>query len=119
MDKLVVIATHAEDNPEMATLPFLVGVAATASEMFPVLLLQSMGVYLATKGYAKLVHESSFPPMDELLNAFLDGKGKLLVCEPCMRRRGIKDEDLVEGAIVANAPAMMKEIAEAKNVVSY
>jgi predicted peroxiredoxin len=119
MDKLFIIVTHAEDNPELATMPMLMAVTATASEMYPVVLLQSMAVHMATKGYAEKVHEAFFPPMDELLQAFLEGKGRLLVCEPCMKKRGIAKEDLIEGAIVANAPTIIKEIADAKNVISY
>jgi len=117
--KLVIVATHAEDNPEKAILPFVMACTATASEMEPVVVLQAMGVYLARKGYAETIEVSSFPPLDELIEAYLEGKGGLLVCSPCMNKRGIKPEDLIEGAVVVNAPTVIKEIAEAKQVVSY
>jgi uncharacterized protein involved in oxidation of intracellular sulfur len=119
MEKLLIISTHAEDNAEKATLPFVVAVAALASEMRPVIALQSMGVYLATKGYAKLVHESSFPPLEDLLKSFMEGGGRLIVCSPCMKKRGIEPSDLIEGAVVVNAPTLVKEIGEAKAVLTY
>lgn len=119
MEKLLIISTHAEDNPEKATLPFVVAVAALASDMQPTIALQSMGVHLATKGYAKLVHESSFPPLEDLLRSFIEGGGRLLVCSPCMKKRGIDPADLVEGAVVVNAPTLVKEIGESKAVLTY
>jgi uncharacterized protein involved in oxidation of intracellular sulfur len=119
MEKLLIVGTHGEDNAEKATLPFIVAVAALASEMQPVSALQSMGVYLATKGYAKLVHELSFPPLEDLLKSFIEGGGKLLVCSPCMKKRGIEPSDLIEGAVVVNAPTLVKEIGEAKAVPTY
>lgn len=119
MEKLLIIATHAEDNPEKATLPFVVAVTALASEMQPVVALQSMGVYLAKKGYAKMVHESSFPPVDELIDSYLSSGGKLLVCSPCMKKRGLEPSDLIEGAVIVNAPTLVKEIGEAKAVLTY
>lgn len=119
MQKLLIISTHAEDNPEKATLPFVVGVTALASEMEAIIALQSMGVYLAKRGYAKMVHESPFPPVEELLKSFMEEGGKLLVCSPCMKKRGIEPSDLIEGAVVVNAPTLVKEIGEAKAVLTY
>ncbi|MBM4237233.1 MAG: sulfur reduction protein DsrE [Euryarchaeota archaeon] len=119
MEKILIISTHAEDNPEKATLPFVVAVTALASNMQPIVALQSMGVYLATKGYAKIVHEASFPPVEELIETFIDGGGKLLVCSPCIKKRGIEQDDLIEGAVIVNAPTLIKEIGEAKAVLTY
>lgn len=119
MDKLVIIGTHAEENPEKAILSFVMACTATASEMDPVVVLQGPGVWLARKGYAKTISVSSFPPLDELLEAFQESKGRLLVCAPCMNKRDIQPEDLVEGSVVVNAPTVIKEIGEAKQVITY
>jgi len=119
MEKLVIIGTHSEENPELAILPFVMACTATASEMEPVVVLQGPGVWLARKNYAKTISVSSFPPLDELMEAYLESKGRLLVCAPCINKRGMTQEDLVEGAVVVNAPTVIKEIGEAKQVVSY
>ncbi len=119
MDKLVIIATHGEENQELATLPFVMAVTGTASEMEPILVLQASAVWLAKKGYAEIIKVTGFPPLDELLEAFQEGKGRLLVCAPCMSKRGLKEEDLIEGATVVNAPTVISEIGEAKQVVTY
>jgi predicted peroxiredoxin len=119
MDKLVIIGTHGEENPELAILPFVMACTATASEMDPVVVLQGPGVWLARKGYAKTISVSSFPALDELMDAYLESKGRLLICAPCINKRDIDPEELVEGAVVVNAPTVIKEIGEAKSVVTY
>jgi len=119
VEKLVIIGTHGEENPEKAILPFVMACTATASNMDQVMILQGPGVWLARKGYAKTISVSSFPPLDELLEAFQESKGRILVCAPCLKKRNIQPEDLVEGAVVINAPTVIKEIGEAKAVLSY
>ncbi|MFP4169635.1 MAG: DsrE family protein [Methanomassiliicoccales archaeon] len=119
MEKLVIIGTHAEDDPEKATLVWVMACTATASEMEPVVVLQGMGVYMARKNYAAGIRVPSFPPVDELIEAFQESKGKLLVCAPCLNKRNLGQEDLLEGATIINAPTVIKEIGEATQVITY
>ena len=118
-DKLLIVSTHSEDDAERAIIPFVLGLTALSSGIESVILLQIMGVYMAKKGFAKNVVEHSFPPVKELIDQYLEAGGKLLVCNPCMKKRGLEAADLIEGAIVVNAPTIVKELGEAKNVVSY
>jgi uncharacterized protein involved in oxidation of intracellular sulfur len=118
-DKLVIITTQAEENPDKATLPFVLGNAALAMDVEATVILQSTAVYLAMKGYADHVQAAGFPPLPELLEAFFEGGGRLLVCSPCLQARKIKPEDLIpEGAIIAGA-TLVAEILSATNCLSY
>ena len=49
-EKIVIIATHAEENPDKATIPFIMGSAALAMDVEATIILQVTGVYLALKG---------------------------------------------------------------------
>lgn len=118
-DKLVIVSTHSEDDPERAIIPFVLGLTALSSGMESVIVLQVMGVYMAKKGFAQNVHEQAFPPVNELMDTYLESGGNILVCNPCMKKRGLEASDLIEGAVVVNAPTIVKEMGEAKNVVSY
>ena len=118
-DKLLIVSTHSEDDPERATIPFVLGLTALSSGMESVILLQVMGVYMAKKGFAQNVVEHSFPPVKELMDQYMEAGGKLMVCNPCLKKRGLEAADLIEGAIVVNAPTIVKEMGEARNVVSY
>ena len=118
-DKLVIIATHAEESPDKATIPFVMGSAALAMDVDVSIILQVTGVYLALKGYADHVHAAGFPPLLELQETFFEAGGKLLVCSPCMQARKIKPEDLVPQAEVIAGASLVSEVLSATNVVSY
>ncbi|MCA1989605.1 MAG: DsrE family protein [Desulfarculus sp.] len=117
--KLVIIATHAEENPDKATLPFVMGNTALAMDMDSTVILQSTGVYLAYRGYAEHVHAAGFPPLTELLATYLEAGGKLMVCSPCLEARKITPEELIEPAVIIAGATLIGEIASATNVVTY
>ena len=117
--KLVIIATHAEESPDKATIPFVMGSTALAMDVDVSIILQVTGVYLALEGYADHVHASGFPPLLELQETFLEAGGKLLVCSPCMQARKIEPEDLVPQAEVIAGATLVSEVISATNVVSY
>lgn len=119
MEKALFIVTHSEDDAERATLPFVMAVTALASDMQATIVLQMAGVWLAKEGHAKIVHESPFPPVIELMEQFKEAGGRLLVCQPCLKKRQIEPGELVEGAVIVNAPTIIKEAGEAKSVMVY
>jgi uncharacterized protein involved in oxidation of intracellular sulfur len=118
-DKLVIIATHAEESPDKATIPFVMGSAALAMDVDVSIVLQVTGVYLALKGYADHVHAAGFPPLLELQETFFEAGGKLLVCSPCIQARKIEPEDLVAQSEVIAGATLVSEVLSATNVVSY
>jgi len=118
-EKLLIIATHAEESPDKATLPFVIGNAALAMEVEATVALQGTGVYLAMKGYADHVHASGFPSLSELLEAFFEAGGKLMVCSPCIQARKIGEEDLIPQAVVIAGGTLVAEMLSATNVVNY
>jgi uncharacterized protein involved in oxidation of intracellular sulfur len=118
-DKLVIIATHAEESPDKATIPFVMGSTALAMDVDVSIILQVTGVYLALKGYADHVHAAGFPPLLELQETFFEAGGKLMVCSPCIQARKIKPEDLVPEAEVIAGASLVSEVISATNVVSY
>jgi uncharacterized protein involved in oxidation of intracellular sulfur len=117
--KIVVIATFAEENPDKATLPFVLGNASLAMDVEVSVILQGTGVYLALKGYPDHVHAAGFPALTELQAAFLEAGGKIMVCSPCIQARKITPEDLIPGAMVIAGATLVSEILSATNVVTY
>lgn len=118
-DKVVIIATHAEESPDKATIPFVMGSAALAMDVEVSIILQVTGVYLGIKGYADHVHAAGFPPLIELQETFFEAGGKLMVCSPCMQARKINPEDLLSQAEVIAGATLVSEVLSATNVVSY
>jgi predicted peroxiredoxin len=117
--KILIMVTHADENPEKATLPFVMANTALASDVEVVVALQSMAVYLAMKNYAKHVKTEGFPPLQELMNSMLKLGGKLYICGPCIKARNISPKDLIEEATIINAPALVNEMIEADATLNY
>ncbi len=116
---IAIVGTHAGEHTELAVMPFVIGTAALASDVDATIILQSMGVYLAQKGYAKHVHAADFPELEELIESFIELGGKIFVCGPCIKSRNISSDDLIEGAKVVNSPTVVATIVDADGTVSY
>ena len=119
MDKLLFIVTHATDDTERATVPFVLGTTALVSDIDATILLQMEGAWLAKKGQAQLVNDPAFPPLADLMAKFQESGGRIMVCGPCAKKRGLVLEDLADGITIVNAPTIVKEIGEARSVLVY
>lgn len=118
--KLILLCTHGPEDPERATIPFVMATVAQASDVEVVLGFQATGVLLVRKGCAEHIFASGFPPLKDLMNAYIEAGGKMLVCGPCVQSRQIDPkEDFIEGATVVNAATFIKEFTEATNVLVY
>ena len=118
-DKLIFVVTSADEKPDKATIPFALGNSALAMDAEATIILQSTGVFLGTKDYARHIHATSFPPLQQLMEIFKEEGGKLYACEPCLRARKIAAEDLLEGIEIVAGPTLVDAYLEAKNVVVY
>jgi len=119
-DKLIIMCTHGPEDPERATIPFVMATAAQASDVEVVMGFQATGALLVVKGNAEHILAPGFPPLKDLLDTYVEAGGKLLVCGPCVQSRKINpQEQFVAGATVVNAVTFVKEITEATNVLVY
>ena len=94
---LVNLATGLED-PERATIAFLVGAAAVARGGTVAMFLTKDAVRLALSGHAEGVACDGCPPLERLFEQYAEGGGELITCPICFNAR-----QLDEGALVANA----------------
>lgn len=119
-EKLIILCTHGPEDVELATIPFVVSTAAQASDVQVVMGFQGPSVTLVKKGVAETVAAPGFPPLIELLNAYIESGGEMLVCGPCVKSRQINPEtEFVHGAKVVNAATFVKEFTAATNVINY
>ena len=118
-DKLVFIVTHAGEDPERATFPFLMANAAQAMDTEAVVVLQGTSVFLAQKGYAEHVSAPGLTPLKTLVDNFVENGGRLLVCIPCIEERKIKPDDLIQGTELVKAGRLIHEINSAKSTLVY
>jgi uncharacterized protein involved in oxidation of intracellular sulfur len=118
-DKIVIIGTHGPEDPERATLPFVMATAAQTMDTEAVVILQGGGVLLAEKNIHEYVFAGGLPPLRDLLKTFLEEGGKLLVCTPCVQYRMIEQSKLVEGAELIAGARVVQESITAAAVLNY
>jgi predicted peroxiredoxin len=118
-EKLVFMVLHGPSHPEHATIPFVMAGAALASDVEVVLGFQADGVELVRRGGVDAVHAPDFPPLKKLMDDVRELGGKLLVCGPCLKSRGITADELVEGAEIVAAGRFVAEITSATNSLVY
>ena len=104
-------ATHGRDDPERATLPFIVANVAASADQEAIVLLTIEGVWLATKGYADDIQHQGMQPLSEVLASLLANGGEIWACGACTKPRGITDDDLIEGARIISAVDFVAELA--------
>jgi len=118
-EKIVLIATHAGEDPERATFPFLVANAAQSMDVEAVVVLQGTGVFLGKQGYAAHVLAPGLTPLQTLIDSFVANGGKILVCMPCIEERKISHADLIQGTELIKAGRLVVEMTSAKSTVVY
>jgi predicted peroxiredoxin len=109
--KILVHATHGQADPERATLPFIVANVAANADQEAVVLLTIEGVWLATKGYADTIEKAGFPPLRDVIQAFVANGGQIWACGTCAKPRGIGAGDLIAGATIVTAAHVVEYLA--------
>lgn len=116
--KLVIVNSRGLDD-ERSSVAWSIANAAAASEMEVTVFLVAAGADWARRGAAEFARPNPLdPPIGEMITTFLKNGGRILACPPCAKVRGYAPEDLVEGVILAGAPAMLQEIAQGAAAIS-
>lgn len=111
MPRFLAQATHGREDPERATLPFIVANVAASADQEAIVLLTIEGVWLATKGYADDIHFHGMQPLSEVIASLLAAGGQIWACGACTKPRGIVDEHLIQGARIISAVDVVAELA--------
>jgi predicted peroxiredoxin len=118
-DKLIFVVTCADETPDKASIPFALGNSALAMDAEAIIILQSTGVFLGKKDYARHIHAPGFAPLQQLMDIFKEEGGKLYACEPCIRARNMSAADLLDGIEIVSGPTLVDGYLDAKNVMIY
>ncbi len=117
--KFVVSLTCAKDDPDRATVAFVVANAAVASDKETVVFISTEGTRLSQKGYADGVHEQGFASLTELMTNFAKAGGTIYVCSPCFKKRGLDENNLVDGAIIVGGAKLVEFMSDGVSSVNY
>jgi len=119
IEKLVIISTIGDENPEKATLSFVLATAAQSMDVEVVMILQASAVVIAKEGEAEKINAPGLMPLKKLVDTFMELGGKLLLCSPCLKERNITANDLINGSTVIAAGSVVTEVLSATSVVTY
>ncbi len=117
--KLVIVVTTGPEDPEKATIPYVVANAALAMDVQVTMVLQAKGVLTATKGVYEHIISPGLKPLKELVEGIIPLGGKIFVCIPCIEERKISKDDLVDGCELVKAGKLVHEVMTADQVMSY
>lgn len=118
--RFCVTLTHCKQDPDKATVAFVVANAALGSEKETLVFLSTDGVWAAVKGeYEKVDEGAPFAPLKDLVDKFVAGGGQILVCAPCLKKRNISEEDLIPGARPAGGAALVEWLSDDPACVAY
>ena len=117
--RFCVSLTCAAADPDRATVAFVVANAAAASDKETLVFLSTEGVRLSQKGYSDAIHEEGFAPLKQLIENFVGAGGKIYVCSPCFKKRGLDDGNLIPGATVVGGAKLVEFLGDSTPAVSY
>jgi predicted peroxiredoxin len=119
MKKFCVTLTSAKNDPDKATVAFVVANAAAASEQETVMFLSVEAVRLCQQGYADDIAEEGFAPLKDLIANFVKAGGKVWVCSPCFKRRKLDESKLIPGATIVGGAKLVEFLSQGAPCVSY
>jgi len=119
-EKFCVSITQCKKDGDRATVGFVVANAALGSEKETLVFLSTDGVWAAVKGEMEKIDEGApFAPLRELVEKFIKGGGRILVCTPCMKKRGIDESRLIPGATPAGGASLVEFLSDGTPCVTY
>ena len=119
MAKMLINCTHGREDPERATLSFVVGNVAASADQEVVVPLTIEGVWNATRGYADNICKEGFQPLRDVMQSFVSNGGQIWACGACAKPRGITDADLVDGARIVTAASAVEYLASGASSISF
>jgi predicted peroxiredoxin len=117
-EKYMFTLTSFWQDPDRVAMPLVLGNSALALDHDVVIWLTLEGVYLAKSGAADTIIPKAFPPIKELLQAFIEGGGRIGICPPCGQLHGVTEDIMIDNAEWMGA-AVMVDLARGRNTFSF
>jgi len=103
--------SHAEAEPERATVPFIAAATAVVSGKSAVAVATIDGVLLGLPEVADRIEAAGMPPLIDLQHQLVEGGGEIWLCSACATKRGITgDRDLVPGTTIVGAARIVEAL---------
>jgi uncharacterized protein len=121
-DRFCVNLSSGPEALDKATVGFVVANAALASGKEVLVFLTVEAVRLGFANGADGLQAAGFAPLSELIATLGSNGGKILVCTPCAKARGLDEQLLVAGAVLGGGAGLVEFMTSGTNTaasVSY
>jgi predicted peroxiredoxin len=115
---LVVVITHGIDH-ELSSAGLTIACGGITAGMKVSIFLTSAGVDIVRRRAPDMTHVKPLEPLADLIRDFMARGGNLWACTPCVKSRGYRDEDLIEGVVVTGASKMHELIKAGAATLSF
>ena len=120
MTQLYIIGQWGPEAAERCYGPFVTGTTAQAQDIKTNIFLMMDAVYLMKKGIPEKIKAPGFPPLQDLIKAFLDEGGTIEVCSNSFEFRGMKESDFMDSRIqVSGAATMIDQVMKHEKVMFF
>lgn len=114
---LLFTVSHAETEPERATVPFIAAATAVVSGQRAVAVATIDGVLLGLPEIADRIEVDGMPPLVDLQRQLVQGGGEIWLCSACATKRGITgDRELVPGASIVGAARIVEALTQGRAI---
>ena len=117
--KLVIMATHGPEDPERATIPFVMGCAALASDVAVVIGFQADGVCLVHEGEAGTVEAAGLPAAGQAARRLPGARRHAPRLHPVRQEPRHRRMPLIPGTELVAAARFVAEVTSATSTLSY
>lgn len=118
MATIMINSSHGREDPERATLPFILAKNAVLGGQDTVVLLTIEAVRLATEGGADGIRHEGLPPVAEVMGEVIEGGGQIWACQSCTKPRGITEEHLIKGARIGSAMEVVELLSKGASTLT-
>ncbi len=117
--KLVVVISYGLDD-ERSSVAWSIANGGINSGLDVSVFLVSSGVEWARKGAADRAHPNpEDPAMIDMITNVINNGSAIGACPPCLKVRGIADDDLIDGVQVVGSVAIHDPIKDGAAVLSF
>jgi len=117
--ELVIVHSRGLDD-ERSSVAWSIANTASATDMKVTVFLVAAGVDWVRKGAADVAHLNPLDPaVGDMIGNVLANGGTILVCPPCAKVRGYTADDLIDGATIAGAPAMLEVVNRGAGTLTF
>jgi predicted peroxiredoxin len=102
----LVNSSFGADDPERATVPFILACSA-ANKAKTKVFLTGHALGLVLKGRNEHVAAEGYTPVRSYVEEFVGKGGEIIICRVCANVMGVTEEDLIDGVAIGGAPDTM------------